>query len=112
MARYPILSLKFMKIRENNDNYYYLGISDYNVRRVFIPTLDKSYSFDEISFDEDLTYQYVMKTRAHRAVNEEWDGDEFYYSQRHLLNESMIRKIEKYRNPPQKPYKTDPKFFR
>ena len=112
MARYPILSLKFMKVKEKNDNYYYLGISDYNVRRVYIPTLDKSYSFDEISFGEDLTYEYVMKTRANKAVNETWDGDDYYYSQKRLLNEKLIRLIEKYRNPPQIPYKTDPRFYR
>ena len=112
MARYQILSLKFMKIKGNDDNYYYLGISDYNVRRVFIPTLNKSYAFEEVSFDDDLTYEYVLQTGAHRAVNETWTGDEYNYSQRHLLNEGMIRQIEKYRNPPKKPYKTDPRFYR
>lgn len=112
MPRYPIESLMFMKVKSRCDNFYYLGMLDHRIRRVFIPTLDKSFSFDEVSLDDALTLKYVTMTKASRAVKETWDGDMYNYSQDHPLSLSEIGKIEEYRNPPQKPYKTDPRFYR
>lgn len=112
MSRYNIYSLVFMTVKERRDNYYFLGMTNSDVQRVFIPSLNKSFSYSEVCLGESLTTDYVATTRASKAVSHEYDGDDFYYQVRHDLSKAEIAKIEKHRNTPEKKKKVDRRFFR
>ena len=111
MAKYNVFSLKFMTIR-GEGNYYFLGMCNEEVKRVYIPTLNKSFSYNEVAFGCDLTSEYVAETPASGAVTKEWDGEEFYYSSKHPLNTRQINAIEKHYNSTDRSPKVDPKFRR
>lgn len=118
MKKYMIRDLKFMTVKEKNNNYYYLGIYNSDVSRVYIPTLDNSYSYSEISFGTDLTSEYV-ETVPGFGKKVKYEADDFGYVEScglSSLSEGEIKKVERYRNTPAEtqapPADVDPIFFR
>lgn len=111
--KYLISSLMFMKVKSKNDNYYYLGMTDYSVGRVYIPTLNKSFPLSDITFGECLTCEFVhSKTKVAKKIYFSEEEYDVFYQQRSDLNNSDIRIIEKCYNNEKKPSKPDPRFFR
>ena len=114
MAKYLVRDLSFMKITSRNDNYYYLGMSNSDVRRVYIPTLKCSFSYDDVSFGSDLTSEYVESVPGF-SKRIKYELDDFGYIESSgiaLVNESDIKKIEKYRNGPKQEPVVDSRFFK
>lgn len=100
MPRHPLYWLRFMKVRARGDNYYFLGRYDSNAERVFIPTLNTSFSYSEVDFGSDLTHELVKDSPVSNVISEEWDGEEFILVSRHPLSKREIKKIEEYYNNP------------
>lgn len=114
MSKYLVRDLCFMKVNKKNDNYYYLGMCNSDVRRVYIPTLNKNFSYDEVSFGSDLTSDYVCSIPSFNK-RQKYELDDFGYLEASgiaIVNESDIKKIEKYRNGPAPTPYVDPRFTR
>lgn len=114
MSKYLIRDLTFMKINKKNDNYYYLGMSNSDIGRVYIPTLNKSFPYNEVTFGESLTSEYVENIRSF-SKKVKYELDDFGNVESwgiSLLNESQIKKVEKYRNGPKQGPTVDPRFLR
>ena len=96
--KYFIRDLKFMKVKEKKDNYYYLGIYNSDVSRVYIPTLNDSFAYSEITFGVDLTSEYVESVPGF-SKKVKYELDDFGNMESgglSILTESEIKKVEKY----------------
>ena len=114
MAKYNSSSMKFMKVVSRNDNYCYLGECNESRGRVYIPTLDKSFSYSEVCFVENLSSGHVYGIFGlSRKVK--LDTDDFGYDASYIrgnLTGFDIKRIEKEYNRIRKPSKFDGRFDR
>lgn len=114
MAKYGACHMKFMKVRGKDDNYYYLGECNDSRRRVYIPTLDKSFSYDEVTMGDKLSASHVYGIFGlSRKVK--LDSDDFGYDASYIkgdLSGLDIRRIEKEYNRNRRPSNFDNRFDR
>jgi len=118
MEKFLIRDLKFMKVKERNDNYYYLGMYNSDVSRVYIPTLKDSFAYSEVTFSTDLTSEYVESVPGF-SKKVKYELDDFGNMESWglaVLTAAEIKKIENFCNrPAQAPISTsnvDPRFFK
>ena len=114
MAKYICVGMRFMKVRSKNDNYYFLGECNDRLRRVHIPTLGKSFSYEEVVFGEELSSEHLSGSfLLERKVKTELD--DFGYVSSYIkgnLSGGDIKRIEKEYNREKKPSKEDRRFTR
>ena len=114
MAKYGACHMKFMKVRSMNDNYCYLGECNESRGRVYIPTLDRAFSYSEVTFVEDLSSNHVYGIFGlSRKVK--LDTDDFGYDASYIRGDLTgfdIKRIEKEYNRIRKPSKFEGRFDR
>ena len=114
MAKYSSTSMKFMKVISKNDDYCYLGECSDEKGRVFIPTLNKSFSYSEVCFIENLSSNHVYGIFGlSRKVK--LDTDDFGYDASYIKGDFSgfdIKRIEKEYNRTRRPSNFDNRFNR
>ena len=114
MAKYNATTMRFMKIRSKNDDYYYLGECSDERRKVYVPTLDKSFSYDEVVIGDKLSSDHVYGIFGlSRKVKLE--TDDFGYDASYIKGDLTgfdVKRIEKEYNCTRKPSKFEGRFDR
>lgn len=98
--KFQIDDCKFLMIKSRADNYNFFGVCNDGKKEVFVPTLNKVFSYKEVEFTAIFTSDYLkripgLKDKVNYDTNDV--GNVFsYYNEK--LSISDVKKIEKHRN--------------
>lgn len=112
--KYSMAVLKFVKIRNISEDYIYLGAYSQKYDKIYIPTLKKSFFWSEVTYISDLSINDIAEiSRLEKNIKYsvgDFGEDESYYKKE--IKEADVKKLEKYRNKPQKIPREERKYIR